>query len=85
MHGVIACWAWFRSRRGVPAWFRADVVRSCGQQVSVGRQRAQPAVPADRCAREILRILTGFAVRLRRLNGIPFGGSLVPPIPDEMP
>ncbi len=38
-----------------------------------GGQRAQPAVPADRFARTIVRILTGGVVRLRRLNGNPFG------------
>jgi hypothetical protein len=49
------------------------VVRSCGRQSSVSRQHAQPAVPADRFAREIVRFLTACAVRLRRLNGNPFG------------
>jgi hypothetical protein len=34
---------------------------------------AQPAVPADRFAREIIGILAVCAVRLRRLNGNPFG------------
>jgi len=36
---------------------------------------AQPAVAADRFAREILAILTAFAVRSRQLNGIPLDGT----------
>ena len=34
---------------------------------------AEHAVPADRFAREIVGILAVIAVRLRRLNGNPFG------------
>jgi uncharacterized SAM-binding protein YcdF (DUF218 family) len=34
---------------------------------------AQPGIAADRFAREIIAILTDCAVRLRQLNGIPFG------------
>ncbi len=36
---------------------------------------AQPAVPADRFAREIEGILAGCMVRLRRLNGNPLDGA----------
>jgi hypothetical protein len=35
---------------------------------------AEHAVPAGRCAREIVGILAVFVVRLRRLNGNPLGG-----------
>jgi hypothetical protein len=35
---------------------------------------AQPAVPADRFAREIGAILEAFPTRLRQLNGKPVGG-----------
>ncbi|MDQ2999589.1 MAG: hypothetical protein M3R61_21355, partial [Chloroflexota bacterium] len=38
---------------------------------NVGSQRAQPAVPADRFAREIVRFLAVCVVRVRRLNGNP--------------
>jgi hypothetical protein len=55
--GVIACW--------------------CGAVMRAAPQRrkpaAQPAVPADRFAREIVRILTAFAVRSRQLMGNPLG------------
>jgi hypothetical protein len=44
------------------------------QAVPVGRAATQPAVPADRFAREIIGILAAYAVRLRRLNGNPLGG-----------
>jgi hypothetical protein len=37
------------------------------------RVRAQPAVPADRFAREIGGILAVSAVRSQRLNGNPLG------------
>ena len=33
-------------------------MRSCGEQARVSGQPAQPAVPADRCAPEIVRFLT---------------------------
>jgi hypothetical protein len=36
---------------------------------------AQPAVAADRFAREIVGILAVLVVRSRQLNGIPFGGA----------
>jgi hypothetical protein len=36
---------------------------------------AQPAVPADRFAREIVRFLTVCAARSRQLNANPFGGN----------
>jgi len=39
-------------------------------------QAAQHGVPADRCAHKIVGILTGFAVRLRRLNADPLGRTL---------
>jgi hypothetical protein len=44
------------------------------RQASVNGQPTQPAVPADRCAREIVRILTVVLARARRLNGNPLGG-----------
>jgi hypothetical protein len=37
---------------------------------------AQPAVPADRFARKIVRILAVCVMRLRQLNGNPLGGVL---------
>ncbi len=37
---------------------------------------AQPAHAADRFAREIIGILTVFAMRLRRLMGIPLGALI---------
>jgi hypothetical protein len=55
------------------------VVRSCGQQARVGGQPAQPAVPADRCAREIVRFLTLAVARLRQLNGNPLGRAIHTP------
>ena len=39
---------------------------------------AQPAVPADRCAREIIGFLAVCVLRLRRLNGNPLGGASKP-------
>jgi len=44
-------------------------------QQSLKPPALQPAVAADRFAREIVRILTDFAVRSRQLNGNPFGGT----------
>jgi hypothetical protein len=41
---------------------------------AVPSRAAQPAHAADRCAREIIGILTAIMVRLRRLMGTPFGG-----------
>ena len=38
------------------------------------RQRAQPAVAADRFAREIVRFLAVGVMRLQQLNGKPLGG-----------
>jgi hypothetical protein len=40
---------------------------------------AQPAVAADRFAREIVRILTASVVRSRRLMGRPLGGCHLAP------
>jgi hypothetical protein len=70
---VIVCCRWFRQTPVVQVWFRAGVVRACGQPASVIRQPAQPAVPADRFAREIVRFLARCVMRLRLLNGNPLG------------
>jgi hypothetical protein len=39
------------------------------------KEAAQPAVPADRCAREIIGFLAVCVMRLRRLNGNPLGAG----------
>jgi hypothetical protein len=41
------------------------------------RCAAQPAVAADRFAREIVGFLAVFVMRLRRLNGNPLGGLAI--------
>src|SRR5215203_430481 len=52
------CW-----RGSVPVW------SACAAgSPSVADRSAEQNVPADRCAREIVRFLTVFAARLRRLN-----------------
>jgi hypothetical protein len=43
--------------------------------VPVVQAAVQPAVPADRFAREIVRIMTRCVARLRQLNGNPLGVS----------
>jgi len=40
----------------------------------LGRAAAQPAHAADRCAHEIIGILTVMMMRSRRLMGKPLGG-----------
>ena len=58
------------------AWFRAEVMRSCGRQKGTRDQRAEHAHAADRFAREIIRFLTVAVVRSRRLMGIPLGRAI---------
>ena len=50
------------------------LVLHASAQPSIGAA-AQPAVPADRCAHEIVRILTDCAARVRQLNGNPLDGN----------
>jgi hypothetical protein len=57
----------------MPAWYDAGVVGACGWHANVADRSAEPAHAADRCAREIIGILTVSAVRLRRLMGRPLG------------
>ena len=57
----------------VPVWFRAGVVRSCGWHPEATARAAEPAVPADRCARKIVVFLCDLVRRSRQLNGNPFG------------
>jgi hypothetical protein len=60
--GVIACWC-------------GTLMRAAGQCQSPA---AQPAIPADRFAREIVRFLvSACAARSRQLNGNPLGGLLL--------
>ncbi len=44
------------------------------RHAKLGSQPTQPAVPADRFAREIVGILAVVVMRLRQLNGNPLGG-----------
>jgi len=44
-------------------------------------ERAQHGIPVDRFAREIVDILTVFAVRSQRLMGNPLDGAQPHPIP----
>jgi len=61
---------------GVPAWYHVGVVGGCYRHANDGCQSAEHAHAADRCAREIVRILTAFVVRSRRLMGRPLGRNL---------
>ena len=60
-------------RRVMPAWYQDGVVGACGWYANEGCRSAEHAHAADRCAREIVRILTVLVVRSRRLMGRPFG------------
>ena len=73
MGSLIGCWMWFGSRpvvQGVipdgrdpdrtlvmPAWYHAGVVGTCWWHTNDGSRAAEHAVPADRCAREIVAFL----------------------------
>jgi hypothetical protein len=68
--GVIVCGVWFSRALVVP----------CGSLMPLRHakrcdQPTQPAVPADRFAREIVGFLAACAARLRQLNGKPLGGN----------